>query len=435
MDATWLYNSIMQVIFIITALVSMKSLTEMITQLVGQGDALKDGADTAKEVAKKAGQTAAIAAGGAGLAMKGAQMGIKVAGVVGGSVRGSRMAGYLSNKAGQGVAGLKKAASWAGGTRVGQAAIHAGQAVKGGATAAGGFVAGKARALGHYVASSAPAQAIAGGARFVAGKAVATGSTIKTAAVNAGGYIKNSRVGQAVGRGARAGGRMIRDNAVDIAYNTWHDSHDLFKKLLEEVGNREIDSNGKIQKIDDSGSAWDSFAKAGQEFNKLWGAVSGITGFYKQMESDDAIIGGDEGKMHQFMKDFFKFENDKEKAIKASNAQADRTAAGAARLTAEEFMNRMGSTTVMPDGTKVSGLNNVTLNAGNVDFNDKNRQVTINGDARMQVTNTPEVKLESGSEIKLTDSQAQKLTDAIDKVNTTSKNIIAALNNIENKLP
>lgn len=61
----------MQLIFIVTGLVSIKSLTEMITQLVGQGDALKDGADTMKEAKKLAGQATGAAIHGAGLAAAG----------------------------------------------------------------------------------------------------------------------------------------------------------------------------------------------------------------------------------------------------------------------------------------------------------------------------------------------------------------------------
>jgi len=52
----------------ITGLVSIKSLTEMITQLVGQGDALKDGADTGKEVKKLGAQATGVAVHGARIA-------------------------------------------------------------------------------------------------------------------------------------------------------------------------------------------------------------------------------------------------------------------------------------------------------------------------------------------------------------------------------
>ena len=77
---TGLYNAIMQLIFIVTGLVSIRSLTDMITQLVGQGDALKDGEETAKEVRKRVGQTAAIGLGAGALAAKGAM-------AVGGAVK------------------------------------------------------------------------------------------------------------------------------------------------------------------------------------------------------------------------------------------------------------------------------------------------------------------------------------------------------------
>ncbi len=71
MDFTGLANAIMQLIFIITGIVSIKSLTEMITQLVGQGDALKDGTDTGKDVKKVAGQATGAAIHGAQLAKAG----------------------------------------------------------------------------------------------------------------------------------------------------------------------------------------------------------------------------------------------------------------------------------------------------------------------------------------------------------------------------
>ncbi len=68
MDINDLLNAIMQIIFMITGLVSIKSLTEMITQLVGQGDALKDGADTGKEVKKLGAQATGVAVHGARIA-------------------------------------------------------------------------------------------------------------------------------------------------------------------------------------------------------------------------------------------------------------------------------------------------------------------------------------------------------------------------------
>jgi len=85
LDFTGLYNAIMQLIFIITGLASIKSLTEMITQLVGQGDALKDGADTAKEVKSMAAKAGGAAIHGAGLAGAGVKAAIGVAGRVGNS--------------------------------------------------------------------------------------------------------------------------------------------------------------------------------------------------------------------------------------------------------------------------------------------------------------------------------------------------------------
>ena len=62
------YNALMQCLFIITGLVSIRGLTDMVTQLVGQGDALKEGEETGKEVKKRAAQTAGLAVMGAGVA-------------------------------------------------------------------------------------------------------------------------------------------------------------------------------------------------------------------------------------------------------------------------------------------------------------------------------------------------------------------------------
>ena len=53
-----LYNAICQLIFIFTGLVSIRSLTDMVTDLVGQGDALKQGEQTIKE-AKQTAKTGA----------------------------------------------------------------------------------------------------------------------------------------------------------------------------------------------------------------------------------------------------------------------------------------------------------------------------------------------------------------------------------------
>ena len=91
MDLTGLYNAIMQLIFIITGLVSIKSLTEMITQLVGQGDALKDGADTMKEAKKMAGQAAGAAIHAGGLAVAGVRGVAGVAKTVAGSPAATRL--------------------------------------------------------------------------------------------------------------------------------------------------------------------------------------------------------------------------------------------------------------------------------------------------------------------------------------------------------
>ena len=61
-----LYNSIMQLIFIVTALVSIRSLVDLVTEMVGQGDALKTGEATGKEAKqlglKVAGQAGNLAA-------------------------------------------------------------------------------------------------------------------------------------------------------------------------------------------------------------------------------------------------------------------------------------------------------------------------------------------------------------------------------------
>ena len=108
-----LYNSIMQLIFIVTALVSVKELTSLITNLVGQGDALKDGADTGKEVMKRVGQTAAIGAMGAGAALKVGQAGLGVARNVGSTIANSKTVQGAKEKVGSGVQNLRnKTSEW-----------------------------------------------------------------------------------------------------------------------------------------------------------------------------------------------------------------------------------------------------------------------------------------------------------------------------------
>lgn len=88
---TDLCNAIMQLIFIVTGLVSIKSLTEMITQLIGQGDALKDGADTAKEVKKLAGQAAGATLHGAAIAKAGVTSAVGVGKTLAGSPAGQKL--------------------------------------------------------------------------------------------------------------------------------------------------------------------------------------------------------------------------------------------------------------------------------------------------------------------------------------------------------
>ena len=108
-----LYNAIMQLIFIVTALVSVKELTSLITNLVGQGDALKDGADTGKEVMKRVGQTAAIGAMGAGAALKVGQAGLGVARNVGSTIANSKTVQGAKEKVGSGVQNLRnKTSEW-----------------------------------------------------------------------------------------------------------------------------------------------------------------------------------------------------------------------------------------------------------------------------------------------------------------------------------
>ncbi len=75
-----LYNAIVQILFIFTGLVSIRSLVDLVTELVGQGDALKQGESTGKQVkdfgAKAIGVGANIALGPAKF---GANMGRRLA--------------------------------------------------------------------------------------------------------------------------------------------------------------------------------------------------------------------------------------------------------------------------------------------------------------------------------------------------------------------
>lgn len=115
---TDLYNAIMQLIFIITGLVSVKTMVGLITELVGQGDALKDGEETSKEVKKRTAQTAGLAMMGAGASLKIAKAGAKATGSV-----AKKGLGYIEDKTHIGsktkaLAG--RAATYVGNTGVGQ---------------------------------------------------------------------------------------------------------------------------------------------------------------------------------------------------------------------------------------------------------------------------------------------------------------------------
>ena len=92
----------------------------MITQLVGQGDALKDGKETGQEVLKRVGQTAAIGAVGAGAALKIGQAGLGVARSVGGTIARSDTVGAIKQGVGSSIHSLRnKASEWYTGTEFG----------------------------------------------------------------------------------------------------------------------------------------------------------------------------------------------------------------------------------------------------------------------------------------------------------------------------
>ncbi len=110
-----LYNSIIQLIIIITGLVSVKSMISLITTLVGQGDALKDGEEVSGEVRKRVGQTVAL---GAGVARAG------VAGAIGAknAVKKTWNSNGVKAVRGKVKSGAKKAGNYVGNSRVGQGA-------------------------------------------------------------------------------------------------------------------------------------------------------------------------------------------------------------------------------------------------------------------------------------------------------------------------
>ncbi len=62
-----LYNGIIYILLMFTALVCVKSLTKLVTNLVGQGDALKDGEETTKQVKDLALKTAGVLSGAAAM--------------------------------------------------------------------------------------------------------------------------------------------------------------------------------------------------------------------------------------------------------------------------------------------------------------------------------------------------------------------------------
>ena len=420
MDFTGLYNAIMQLIFIVTGLVSIKSLTDMITQLVGQGDALKDGADTSKEVAKRIGQTAAVGVAGAGLAIKGAQLGAGVARSVGTAVANSKTAdrvrsgaGALRDKVSAKVAPQR---SWY--RNMERNGIDPELAAMIGVTPPDkgrmeAWVGRRAESMSNRRdrlsnwAGDQRDRVHDWGDRHGVNQAVANA---RQRAVNAGGWVKNTRVARATSNVAH----NIATNAPGAINATVTSA----KVNLDQVKK-------------DNAQNWKSFAETGQEFNKLWGSVTGLTGFYKQMESDDAVIGGDNGRIHRFMKSVFKFKNDKEKGIETTEK--------AAVTYANTFQRMLGHTTQIrgADGQMhtVGGLNTVNLNADNVQLQGQNASNRVNhmhidGEQKVEVKSMPEVKLKGNTKISLNDAQVNKIIMGMASLSRTEQSIVEKLQDI-----
>lgn len=438
LEAADLYNGLMQCVFIVTGLVSIKSLTEMITQLVGQGDALKDGADTSKEVAKRLGQTAAVGVAGAGLAIKGAKLGKAVAGSVGGTLANSKTGKAISAKAHGAAGALKdKAGNWSDD----HISPHVNSAKdKLNKTSLGkkiqGYKADRAdKKLERDMFSAYRENGFTNGAVLgFTGDQLARFEKFnkhqdtKDKVVAAGGAVKGGA--QAVYHGGQNVMQGLRDD--QIFGNSDKDGN--YKRF----GTHYKDKNGNITEM-----KWNDFASAGQDFNKLWGGVTGFTGWYKQMESDDAVIGGDDGHIHKLMGALFKFKNDKEKGKEQTDREAAAYAAQNIARAIEEYGH--GHDYVMRDSEgniirdangnakTVRGVATMNVTANNVDMDNKGNMTTT-GNANVDVKNMPELKLRSDTKLSLNDTQMQNIVRGMASLSRTEQNIASRLQSILDKL-
>ena len=383
----------------------------MITQLVGQGDALKDGAETGKEVVKRAGQTAAIGVAGVGMAYKGA----KFAGAVGSKVYNSKTGKAIRGKANE----LKDAAKG----KLGDGWDKVTGAL--GDTAIGGAIGGKVANIRKKRADKKLERDMFESYREKGFKnaELFRGSwtdeqvdrfakfnkrqDAKDKIMNAGGAIKNKGLG-----------------AVNFAKNLKND------KTLFNDG-----SDGKPKGL------WNQFAEAGQDFNKLVANVTGYLPFYKQMEGDDAVPGGDDGAIHQLHKSIFKFSNDKEKGKEQTEREAKAYAAANIKdliraLGHEYYMRDRDGNIIRDEHNRpqtVTGLATMNVNADNINM-DNHGNMTSNGPQRVDISSMPEVRLDADTKIKIDDTKLTELYRNTGFIANTEASILKRLDDIAKAL-
>lgn len=416
-------NALMQLVFIVTGLVSIKSLTDMITQLVGQGDALKDGADTSKEVAKRIGQTAAVGVAGAGLAVKGAKLGMAVGRSVGSTVRNSKT----------------------------------GQRIEGGARALAGKASEKigdtAHSVGTWARGTRTAQAL--GSAATATKNAITGSRPGKWVGRRTDSVRNFKQERERFANYRAMGYDTAPSWMSAEtqdkYNSWLKRQAAYDKVKATPGVAKgfadtVYSNAKrdityIGKDGKETNMWRDFAGTGQDFNKLVGGVTGFTSWYKQMESDDAVPGGDDGIIHKMMGSVFKFKNDKEKGGEQTGREAKAYSEANIQKLAEAFgheyyMRDRNGNIVLDDKGKpqtIQSLSSMNVNADNITMDNKGNVTSI-GNQHVNISQMPDVKIDPNTQIKLSDAQMGNLIRGMGSLSRTEQDIKDRLQEISNKL-
>ncbi len=326
---TDLYNAIMQLIFIITGLVSVKTMVGLITELVGQGDALKDGEETSKEVKKRVAQTAGAAAMGVGATAKVAGMGLKAAG-----------------------GAAKAVAGKAAGTETGQAAIGA---VRGVASKV------KSSKVGSAVGSAVSAVNIPKKVRTVKelrdlekNNPIAYGMMQLNAVADPTGEdaqklnLYNSKRGKALLMGAKAGG-AVKNSTKSAVKGVYHSA---------------VDKEGTLNQM------WNATG----DFRKQ---IAGMTGFAGQYEEIAKEAGFDDNKYVEGVgKRLFGYKSGKTKGQDQLDREATAFAKKQVAVThgyddykeAEEKLGRKPGLKVEADKNAVFNVTDTNINAATVDM-------------------------------------------------------------------